>query len=480
MGRLIKSFQQMGEEQFGSQFSSDQVVNDLAKALTLGSYPTTAGVQTNDAGPLRLQNLDATLTSVLFTERHIKFWNTITKVPSIQPYYEWNRRRAYGSSRHAAGFAEGGTPKGSSSKYERNGAYTRFMGVRRGITHQLTMTGQLGGTQLDPVAEENRNGAMELLAIIERQVLYGDTNVLDQTGATVNYDGFIKQMKTTSGTGATGYAKHIVDKAGAPLDFTDIEEMGYSLFKNGLVMNFDDLEFIMTPSILTDLSKMKFDMERKILGASVPNFVTGVPLAGHDTNFGRVNFNPSIFTERVDGDTPLVTADPNAPATPGAWDGATQTSQTGSKFTKATAVVYSIAAFNDSGESLPKTQTTTNQSVAASGADLLTFPAAPTTTTGWRVYRGTATNGSDAQWIADVAVANATYQDLNTKIPGTGIAVLLNKNPETLAIAQMTPLVRFPLAITTTTIEWLLLLYHTLVLKAGERVYLFENVGRLS
>lgn len=473
--RLIKSFQQMGEEAFGGQFSSDQVVGDLAKALSLGTYPTDTAAH-SDAGPLRLQNLDATMTSVLFTERHIKLWNTLTKVPSIQPYYEWNRRKAYGSSRHSVGFAEGGAPKGSSSQYQRNGVYTKYLGVKRGITHQLTMTGQLGGTQLDPVAEENRNGAMELLAGIERGLLYFDSLILDESSAAVNYDGMLIQMKT----GPNAYAAHVVDKAGAPLDFTDVEEAGFSLFKNGLVMNFDSLACLMTPSILSDLSKMKFDMERKILGTSVPNYVTGVPLAGHDTNFGRINFEPWIFTEAVDGDAPLATADPNAPATPGAYDGAINAPVvTGSRFTVTTRTVYSIGAVNDKGESLPKVQTTTNQDVLATGSNTITFPAPPSTTTHWRVYRGISTTGADAKWIANVPVANATYVDKNTKIPGTGLAIIVNKDPAALALPQMSPLIRFPLAITSTTIEWLLLLYHVLVLKAGERVYLWENVGRL-
>jgi hypothetical protein len=473
--RLIKSFQQMGEEMYGSAFSGDQVMSDLMKTLTLGTYPTDTSAH-NDSGPLRLQNLDSTMTSVLFTERHLQMWNTLTKVPSIQPYYEWNRRNEYGSSRHSLGFAEGGAPKGSASRYTRNGVYTKFLGVRRGITHQLTTTGNLGGTQIDPAAEENRNGAMELLEGIERGSLYFDSLVLDESGASVNYDGLLAQMAS----GANAYPTHVVDKAGAPMDFTDIEEAGFSLFTNGLISNFDELSMLMTPSIISDLSKMKFDAERKLLGASVPDFVTGVKLAGHDTNFGRFNFNPWIFTQAVRGDAFLAAADPNAPSTPGAFDSAVNAPiVAGSKFTASTACVYSIAAVNDKGESLKRIQTTTTNTVLATGSNTITFPAAPGTTTHWRIYRGTLADGSDGKWIANVPVLNATYVDKNTKIPGTGICIVVNKNPAYLAVPQMSPLIRFPLAITSTTIEWLLLLYHVMVLKAGEKVYLWQNVGRL-
>lgn len=480
--RLVKSFQQMGEERYGSSFSTMKVVEDLEKALTLGNYPPTAGTTTSDAGPLRLQNLDSTMTSVLFTERHIKLWAALTKVPSIQPYYEWNRRRSYGSQRHSIGFAEGGTPNGQTASYERNGIYTKFLGVKRGITHQLTMTGQLGGTQLDPVSEENRNGAMELMGSLERGLLYFDSLILDSSGASVMYDGLIKQMTT----GARAYAPHVVDKAGAPLDFTDIEEAGMSLYKKGYVFNFDDLHMLMTPDIITDLSKMKFDMERKMLGAANPadGYRTGVPLSGHDTNYGRFNFDPWIFGERVEGDSPLATTDPSAPAQPAAWNITINAPvQAGSKFVAATTrTVYSVSAGSDKGEGIPRISTNTTGDTLASGSVTVTFPAAPAGTPSasfWRVYRGVLADGSDHKWIADVPIGSATFTDLNAKIPGTGIAIVVNRNSDTMAIPQMTPLIRFPLAITSTTIEWLLLLYHTVVLKAGERAYIWTNVGRL-
>lgn len=493
---LIKSFQQMGEEFYGDPAYGDKVVEDLSKALTLGSYPTTAGTTTTDSGPLRLQNLDPVMTSVLFTEQHIKLWNFLTKVPSAQPYYEWNRRRGYGSSRGSSGFAEGGAPSGSVASYERQGAYTKFMGVRRGITHQLTLTGQLGGTQIDPVAEENRNGTMELLEKIERQLWFGDATITNEAAQSVNYDGILKQAK-----GTLGDSTKVVDKGGAAMQFIDFENAGEDLYTTGFVSNFSDLHCFMTPNILADLSARKFQgavgaqntpvgeaVDRRLLGQMQDGYVTGLPLTGHQTNFGRINFDPWIFGQRVKGDKPLTTADPNAPATPAAPTGAANSSVTGSKFTAAYTVAYyyTIAAFNDKGESATSvTASSTTPGGASGGSVTITFPAAiPATTTGWRVYRGTKSDSSDAKWIADVptigASAATTYEDKNFKIPGTGYVALLNKSPEVLTIAQMTPLIRFPLAIVSTTIEWLLLLYHVPILKAGERIYIWENVGRLT
>jgi hypothetical protein len=44
----------------------------------------------------------------------------------------------------------------------------------------------------------------------------------------------------------------------------------------------------------------------------------------------------------------------------------------------------------------------------------------------------------------------------------------------------MSPLLKMPLAPVSTTFEYLLLLYHTLVLKAPERQFVFKNVGKLN
>jgi heme/copper-type cytochrome/quinol oxidase subunit 1 len=140
---------------------------------------------------------------------------------------------------------------------------------------------------------------------------------------------------------------------------------------------------------------------------------------------------------------------------------------------------YTVAAFNDSGESKATVTATATTTLANSGSVTITLPVAPATTTGWRIYRGLVSDGSDAKWIVDTAVANATYVDLNTKIPGTGYVFVYNRNPSTMTVAQLTPLIRYPLAIVTTTVEWLLLLYFVPILKAGERIFIWENVGRL-
>lgn len=507
---LKKSFQQVAEEAGYASDWGDRVVaqmDDLRKALALGNYPTTAGSAFADAGPLRLQNLDATMTSVLFTEQYIKLYNFLTKTPSPQPYYEWNRRRSYGSSRASTGFAEGGAPKGGVSQFERNGIYNKYKGTRRGITHQLSLTGQMMGTQIDPVAEENRNGTLALLENIERDLMFGQEAIKDEAGNSVNWDGILAQADSTFGTASLGYAPHIIDKGGNPMSFSDFDDISESLYKNGFVSNFEsDLHVFTSPQVLTDLTKIKIEtgtipnssvftssgatttgqnVDRRLLGASVNGYTTGMPLRGHMTNFGFLGFDPWIFAERVKGDSPLTASEANAPVAPATVTLADAGATSGSKWTSTGPGAYTgnhyykVAAFNDSGESAPSAASSAGTMAAAGNAITVTFPAAPATATGWRLYRADGANTNPFKWVADVAVANATFTDKNNKIPGTGYVFVLNKNPETMVVSQMTPLIRYPLAIVSTTVEWLLLLYMVPVLKAGERIAIFKNVGRV-
>jgi hypothetical protein len=108
--------------------------------------------------------------------------------------------------------------------------------------------------------------------------------------------------------------------------------------------------------------------------------------------------------------------------------------------------------------------------------------------TGYRVYRtngGTTAsdiNGVNSRWIADVpqpTSGNASYIDLNQVVPGAGWFVMIRPDVEDIAIAQMSPLIKFPLAVVSTTIEFIYMLYHTLAVKAPERHFVIKNIGRL-
>jgi len=135
------------------QFGGDDIVDEIRKALSTGvaAQITAGGAVTagnNNPGEttaLRLENLDNTMTSVLATAEHLKIFRWLHKEPSKQPFYQWNRRESYGSTRGFFGFQEGSAPNGGKGQWSRNGAYVKFLGTKGGVTHPAVLTNILGG-----------------------------------------------------------------------------------------------------------------------------------------------------------------------------------------------------------------------------------------------------------------------------------------------------------------------------------------------
>ncbi len=506
LAKSLGFFNNLGRQYFGPSFQGDATVADLAKAMATQNI----GGDYGDATPLRLQNLDATMTSVLFEEQHFVKWNWLERVPSIQPYYEWNDRLAYGSIRGSAAFVEGGTPQGGTAQFSRNGIYVRYFGVRRGITHQMALTGQLGGSQVDPVEEENRDGAMELLGFMERNFVWGNHLITDNEGNTVNYDGFVKALEngvqfvgtSQTNTMPNGYqaGMNVLDMQGQYFDFSLYEGIGRRMAQRGFVTSFRNMRSFMTPTVLEDLARLRLTTEFKQLVAVNPErgYVPGVPLAGYQSNFGFIPFTYDLFLNRAGmTDQPVDTADQQSPAPPvassapaAAAPGTGVTSNfladTKAGVSDAGTYYYWASANNDSGESLPIYMGSV--SVAAGQVVNMTIGAGSSNgnpVTAFRIYRGVTDNMYDDQTgcIEEVPAYNQStvvFTDTNTWRPKTGMILLIDRTPSNVAIAQMAPMLKWPLAITSTTVEWLILLYNALVVKAPQRCFLVKNIGRLN
>lgn len=509
MGKGLGFTNNLGRQYFGPSFQGDAMMADLAKAMATQNL----GGDFGDDTPLRLQNLDATMTSVLYEEQHFVKWNWLERVPSIQPYYEWVDRLSYGDDRSQPAFVEGGTPSGGTASFSRNGIYVRYFGVRRGITHQMALTGQLGGSMIDPVAEENRDGAMQLLARCERNFIWGDHTILDNNGNTVNYDGFVKALEngvqyvstSQSNDMPNGYSAglNILDLEGTYADFGIFESVGRLMAERGFVTNFRNMRAFQSPTVIEDLAKQQLvEQVQPLQQQAQRGWFQGAPLVGYQTNFGYIPFTYDIFLKRAGmTDQPMTASSTEAPAPPNASTStASAGSPTGSQVsyflsspagggTDAGTYYYWVSAGNDAGESTAVSL----GSVAVSAGQVVNFVIYPGASNGqpctyFRLYRGTVNSQTDPGTgcittfasAGPSSVASATYADENKWRPQTGMILFIERTPSNTCIAQMCPMLKWPLAITSTTVEWLLLLYHSLVVKAPQRLFLIKGIGRLN
>lgn len=600
---INKSFDMIVRDWSRQQFGGDEIVDEIRKALNTGTTPTsgsynvggsyansawsggtTANYTVHGNGPivpgttyaagetsaLRLENLDNTMTSVLATAEHLKIFRFLHKEPSKQPFYQWNRRESYGSTRGFFGFTEGGLPTGGKGQWSRNGTYVKFLGTKGGVTHPAVLTNILGGMSVDPVAEDQLGRTMDFMQRIERQVMYGDEDIVDSTGTDSNYDGLVKLLTNQR-------SKNVIDLAGKPLTMDTLANIASRLVSEGKLLSFSDVTLFMSPQNIEDFGKLRYSttlsstnaisgpgttVDRSDLTTSARNnLLAGLSIVGQATSFGVIPFEWSIFTEPVEGGDMLSVSDPNAPTVPsstlsgapdtGVWGTASQlTAVTAcanatatSNFDGTKAYFYRVSSVNDAGESTTALfSLSAEASVKPTSAQEIRLRIPRITGSGlaaaraYRIYRAEklvaavgATNSTsppstsavDAQgnsvwkfvgYVADPAGPNSTQANVsdgtygpkgvfqnspseayvtfvdrngtselyNNFMPSTNIAPLICRNSADICIAQMSPLLKMPLAPVSTTFEYLLLLYHTLVLKAPERQFIFKNVGKLN
>lgn len=476
---LAKSFNQLAKNTFGSKWGGvDQYVNQLAQPLQK-ALATSAISGMGDGTNLILQNLDSIMTSVLFSEDQLVKQRFIERVPSINPTYQWNRRNQFGSQRGANGFAEGSIGPVGIGSWSRNTAPVRFFGVQRGTTVISQIAGALGGMFDDPVAEEEYDGTMQLLGSVERSLLWGNSTIVDGSGNAIFYDGLYRQLKSSSAA-----KTNVIDMHGKPMNFDVISQIAAQYAKT-FVTSARNVAAFIPPDALATLQLMKTQAERRAMGVSGSDggYTAGTPLRGYDTQIGTIPFIQDVFTEAVPGKLPLTTADAGAPIQVGTVTVAAAAPTGGQTSnwlsTDAATVFYTIGSYNASGESVGKL-VTTGVAVSAGQVVTLTIPNVAGAY-GYRVYRGIQSTGSDAAWIGEVAAsggANVTFVDDNSIMPGTDVATFVERSPQNIAIAQMAPLLKLPLAVQNTTIPFGLLYLHTLAVKAPERQFIVVNIGK--
>jgi hypothetical protein len=492
MAELVKSFDQICRETFGDAFGSSEALAEYAasgmelqKAM---ASTTVAGQAYGDFGALRLEDLDSTMTAVLFKAEHLKMQRWIARTPARQLIWQYDVQTAYGNSRGMSGFAEGLGPAGGISKYARKTAQIMFKGRMGGITHQASM--MRSGMLIDPVAAENSNRTLELLEVIERELVFGMASMTDQAGNVINYDGLFYQIKNNAATPP----ENIIDMRGAPLDFSVFDNIAQIMADQRFITDFGRVKAFMGGAVKADMSQLLRQQDRRVLGGlgSQPDggYVPGAPIGGYQSQFGYIPFEHDIFLEPVAGKRPVnVSAgDPVSTLTQAnIAGGGLAASGTGSQLAAGT-YYYFVGTLYADGETGPSNTGGSAISVAATAGQgvtvTITRPGAiDPSLRGYRLYRGVSNDPNAARWIADVADPHTgttlTYTDTNQIIPGTDIMLILEGSPENLVIAQLAPLMRFPLPPNQTTLPFYLLLYHTLVNRAPQRQFLVYNIGRL-
>ncbi|NBV51363.1 hypothetical protein EBR78_09140 [bacterium] len=472
-----KQFEGHGD---GFGVSDQATVAELNKALSAG-YASDPAAQSN-GGALRVESLDATLKIVSFMEKNIVLYNDIPKTKAYNTVEEYNLLSSYGG-RGGFFIQEGGLPRTEDSKYQRKAAFVKFMGTTREITHPMLLVRPAHG---NVVALETKNGAKWMLQRMEESLFKGNSSIISES-----FDGLDRQHAlgiadaSTAGDGRPAVSEeHVVDLRGDVLSESVFTEVARILLDNYMYPTHCYLPF----TAHSDFSKAFFSKGRYGIPVTPADAMVGFVADKVKTPGGVVELRPDVFL-RVDETAPAAADNAMAPTAPASAVVTVQAKSTSRGFQAGEygTYAYEVTAISRSGESAATAGsanavvTSINSEVkivvtrgSVSGNDL---------TQGYRVYRTRLEDGVAGKkyLVAEIASAGATTNvlDGNETLPGAGVAYIGQMDESVLALRELSPMLKFPLATVASSIRWMQLYYNTPILFRPRGWVKIKNIGRL-
>lgn len=448
----------------GFSVTSEKDVAELNKALAIDdSHPPTTG-----ASALRAYSIDATLRTVSYTQKQIKFWNRITRVPAYSTVEEYAKIEDYGNSFAGAFTNAGALPTAHDSNFSRENKSVKYLGTTRAVQHPATLVRTAATDSL--IATEQVNGTIFLLGVIERSLFDGDPSVIPQEWAGLGYE--------LEAEHASNPLKNLViDMRGAALSRADLNDGATVVLNNYGVPS----AFYSDLLTMSDLNVLYQDSQRFNDGNSGAN--PGIAQEKYRYMPGQFfDFVPDVFIRRdATPQTVVLTGAPGAPEIDSATAGAVGGGEV-SQF-DAVDVSYKVSAVVASGESLPSALEDVTVTAGQKVTIVISQPNANTyAATGFRIYRK---DPGQANYVLLKSIpvsvgATTTFTDLNENLPGTANAYLIQEDSQNIAFKQLAPFTKIPLATIDASIRWMQLLYGVPILFTPTKNVMFKNVGRRS
>jgi len=460
-------------------------IESLNKAITAGYGGAGKPTDLTYGGVLQAESLEATLKSITFDMKNLKFWPAISVDKAYNLFEQYNRLISYGSD-SVPYIGEGGAPQEEDSTYVRDGQKIVFFGTRRRVSHQMTLVRVTVG---DIVAQQAKEGTMHLLKNIERELYWGHGHFMNQsTGLESGSDadlpvnsiamsGLLKQlqkgdtdaqMQAGDFLGYGDSSSIITDLAGQVMAQDDIERLAVIALENFGAPD----QLHVEPAALSAFVKQFYPQFRSAPGLA--NQTVGYDVSKVQTTAGAIDLKPNLFLRPRSGVRSIAV---NAASPANSFTAAGTPTGSGSSFA---AGVYqmSVTAVNDSGESSPVTSTAT---LVTAGQNLqVAIGSIPAGVKYFKLYLSAPGGAAGTQQFAgNWANAGAgNYISSNVQLPGLGEAFLLDMSAECMRFKQLAPLSKINFAIVTTALEFAIVMYGALFVYTPRFNCLFRNIGK--
>lgn len=461
-------------------------IEALNKAITAGYGGAGKPTDLTYGGVLQAESLESTLKSVTFDMKNLKFWPAVSIDKAYNLFEQYNRLIGYGSDASPY-MGEGGAPQEEDSTYIRDGQRIVFFGTRRKVSHQMTLVRTTVG---DIVAQQAKEGTMNLLKHVERELYWGhahfanvatgamDGAVSDLPANSIAMNGLLQQLlkgdydsqhKSKDFEGYGDWSSIGQDLGGAVISQDDIEQLAVIALENFGAPS----ELHAEPVVISAFVKQFYPQFRSAPGLA--NQAVGYDVSKITTTAGSVDLKPNLFLRPRSG-VRLQAVNSNAPSL-GSASVAGAGSGSGSGLAAGN-YQYKMTFVNDFGESAPISESG-GVTITAGQVVTLTVSSSPSCKY-VKVYRSAVGGAAGSEKFVGNFKYNpaGTYVDANAKSPGLGEAFLMDMSAECLRFKQLAPLSKINFAIVSTALEFAIVLYGALFVYTPRFNCFFKNVGK--
>jgi hypothetical protein len=449
LSQIAGSAQSGGAPGMGAGISAE-VVEELKKALTASNYQTDVATLTG-GGALGQQSLDTAMKTVIQEEEHFVLFKKLAQTDATNIVDEYTRQTGVGGFLGGSTNTQMGVVRSAQGDYAREVGLVKFLMTMRQVGYVLN----LGKNISEPMAVEERNGALQLLTDAEYLLFNGNA-----AASPTQFDGIFAQIDKEVAAGNMD-GNHIINMDGAALNsvspFTKLQAAVQDYGNWGRIT-----ETFLPTAVQTDLNLGLDPAFRWSPDGSNSAMTVGAHVQGIRLTEGVLKTNIDTFLHH--GDFPMAKpfevtwpaiATANAAITPVSVTCNAATSDASSTFTASRAgnYYYAVAAIDATGAGLSPVVKSTQTAVASGKKNVLTITqSSATTESGYAIYRSRQdgpNTTSDFRLMAIVAKGGATttYTDYNLDIPGTVKVPCLNMNASSDAIGwrQFQPMTKIPL-----------------------------------
>lgn len=472
---------------YGVAISSS--VEELNKALQAGQITgrETADRFDTSGAPLKVESLEKTLKHLTFRESDITFWKDIPKKPAYNTVVEYNQQVSYGQDRGGF-YSEGELPDEEDSIYARRAQFTKYLGVTKSVSHQMTLVNSTVGNIVQKTIQD---GTMWILRKLDQSLFFGNDKLID-----LEFNGFIAQQENSdSWADRNEYlnSEHVVDMRGSALTEDAIETAANTIVESyGLAT-----QLYTAPSVLSGFVKNfygnKFIMPNT---QALTNGIMGQRVQQFESQFGPIGLRQDVFFKKKPAKNAKSPATSDkAPAKPTATASAVEAGAANSKWTTEDAgnVMYAVSAFNRYGESALTIVDSAVAVVAGGAADIKITAGGGSVhkASAYRIYRSFKNGTKDGQFypIMEVSIDDVTrgldgasagdIRDLNRFLPNCEQAMVMQFDNEVIEFAQLAPLMKMDLAMLAPAYRFMILLYGTPLLYAPKKMVRIINIGNI-